>query len=165
MLEPSCCSVFRDELVALLPEDEDARRLQHQTFLFSEFLQRRAPHFGERALEGRHALVHLHCHHRALLNPHEELELLKKTGLQFDIPEEGCCGLAGSFGYRRGQPYDVSIGCAERTLLPAVRAAGDDTLIVANGYSCREQIGQLSGRRAQHLAEVLAKANSGKHTS
>jgi FAD/FMN-containing dehydrogenase/Fe-S oxidoreductase len=155
-LEPSCVSVFRDEIRNLFPNDEDATRLSQQTFLFSEFLQKRA---GKAALPKlyRKALVHLHCHHAAVIKPTDEEAILKRLGLDYEILNSGCCGMAGSFGYEK-EKYDVSIKAGERVLLPAVRKASKDTLIIADGFSCREQIQQLTGRRALHLAEVLQMA-------
>jgi Fe-S oxidoreductase len=84
-----------------------------------------------------------------------QLELLRRAGLQPEPVNSGCCGLAGSFGYQRGDPYDVSVQAGERVLLPAVRAAEADTLIVTDGFSCRTQINAGAGRRALHTAQVL----------
>jgi FAD/FMN-containing dehydrogenase/Fe-S oxidoreductase len=156
-LEPSCISVFRDELLDLLPHDEDAKRLSAQSFLLSEFLVNRAPDFQPPALHAK-ALVHGHCHHKSLMRMDDEEAVLTKLGLDFEILDSGCCGMAGAFGFERGEHYDVSIKAGERVLLPAVRAASPDTLIIADGFSCREQIAQTTGRRALHLAQVLQMA-------
>jgi Fe-S oxidoreductase/FAD/FMN-containing dehydrogenase len=155
-LEPSCVSVFRDEIRNLFPNDEDATRLSQQTFLSSEFLQKRAVKAALPKLY-REALVHLHCHHAAVIKSTDEEAVLKRLGLDYEILNSGCCGMAGSFGYEK-EKYNVSIKTGERVLLPAVRKANKDTLIIANGFSCREQIEQLTGRRALHLAEVLQMA-------
>jgi FAD/FMN-containing dehydrogenase/Fe-S oxidoreductase len=152
-LEPSCVTVFRDELLNLFPNDEDAIRLSQQTFLFSEFLQKKAPDVPLPTLR-RKALVQAHCHHAAVIKLSDEEGLLKRLGLDFQFLETGCCGMAGSFGYEKDK-YDVSVGCAERGLLPAVRNASKDTLIVADGFSCRGQIEQLTHRQAFHIAEVI----------
>jgi FAD/FMN-containing dehydrogenase/Fe-S oxidoreductase len=152
-LEPSCVAVFRDELVGLLPHDEDARRLRGQTYLLSEFLEQRAPDLALPAL-GARAVVHGHCHHKAVLGMAAERSVLTRVGLDFQVLDSGCCGMAGAFGFERAH-YDVSIAAGERVLLPAVRDAGADTLVVADGFSCREQIAQQTDRRAMHLAEVL----------
>jgi FAD/FMN-containing dehydrogenase/Fe-S oxidoreductase len=152
-LEPSCVAVFRDELRNLFPHDEEARRLGEQTFLLSEFLNRHAPDYEPPRLSGR-ALLHGHCHHKAVMKLTDEEDLLQKMGLEITAPETGCCGMAGSFGFEADK-YAVSAQCGERVLLPAVREAGRDTLVIANGFSCREQIAQLGDRRAHHLAEVL----------
>jgi Fe-S oxidoreductase len=157
VLEPSCCAVFRDELTNLFPNNEDARRLRAQTVLLSELLQQRASKYEIPQLE-RKALVHGHCHHKSIMGLSDEEELLRKLGLTIEVPESGCCGMAGAFGFERGDHYDVSIACGERMLLPAVRQAADDTLIIANGFSCREQIRQTTGREALHLAQVLRMA-------
>ncbi|HET8632150.1 MAG TPA: FAD-linked oxidase C-terminal domain-containing protein [Thermomicrobiales bacterium] len=150
-LEPSCVSVFRDELRNLFPHDQDALRLGRQTFLLSEFLLRedyRPPQLR------RKALVHAHCHHKAILGLDAERELLDRLDLDYEIPEDGCCGMAGGFGYEADK-CEVSLKVGERALLPAVRAAAKDTLIIADGYSCRSQIAQETNRRALHLAQVL----------
>jgi len=157
VLEPSCCAVFRDELTNLFPNNEDARRLKAQTFLLSEFLQQHAPDFQIPHL-GKKALVHGHCHHKAIMGLTDEEKLLERLGLTVEVPESGCCGMAGAFGFERGEHYDVSIACGERVLLPAVRAADDGALIIANGFSCREQISQTTDREALHLAQVLRMA-------
>ncbi|HZI77080.1 MAG TPA: FAD-linked oxidase C-terminal domain-containing protein, partial [Gemmatimonadales bacterium] len=157
VLEPSCCAVFRDELTNLFPNNEDAQRLRGQTFLLSELLQQRAPHYQIPRLD-RKALVHSHCHHKTIMGLTDEEKVLERLGLRFDIPESGCCGMAGAFGFERGDHYDVSVACGERVLLPAVRQASEDTLIVADGFSCREQISQTTEREALHLAQVLRMA-------
>jgi len=156
-LEPSCAAVFRDELVNLFPRDEDARRLSQQVFLLSELLVR------EEALDRlprlhRRALLHGHCHQKALMTRDGEKEILQAMGIDLEILDSGCCGMAGSFGFERGEHYEVSIRCGERVLLPAVRQAPRDALIVADGFSCREQIAQGTGRRVFHLAQVLRMA-------
>jgi Fe-S oxidoreductase len=155
VLEPSCCAVFRDELTGLFPNDQDAHRLQGQTFLLSEFLAKHAPNYPSRELAGRKALVHMHCHHRAIMKVDAEQELLKKLGLDIQIPESGCCGMAGAFGFEKGEHYDLSIKCGERHLLPAVREINGDALVIANGFSCHEQIVQQTEKKPLHIAEVL----------
>lgn len=155
-LEPSCLAVFRDEMMGLMPEDQDAQRLNKQAFLLSEFLQKHAADFQPPRLN-RPALVHGHCHHKSVLGMDDELALLKKLGINAHQPDSGCCGMAGSFGFEKDH-YDVSQAIGERTLLPAVRQAPADELVIANGFSCMEQIGQGSGRRPLHLAQVLQMA-------
>jgi Fe-S oxidoreductase len=156
VLEPSCAAVFRDELRNLFPDDEDARAVAGQTLVLSEFLARRTGDWRAPALSGR-ALVHGHCHHRAVMRLDDELAVLRRLGLEIDVPEPGCCGMAGSFGFERDH-YAISMQIAERALLPAVRRAAPDTLVIANGFSCREQIAQGAGRRPLHLADVIAAA-------
>jgi len=154
VLEPSCASVFRDELLNLLPGDEDARRLARQTCTLDELLTRHAPELPLPTLRGR-ALVQGHCHHKSVLDFAGEEGLLRRLGLELSAPEAGCCGMAGAFGFEAGTHAEVARTCGERALLPAVRAAGEATLVIADGFSCREQIAQGTGRTALHLAEVL----------
>jgi FAD/FMN-containing dehydrogenase/Fe-S oxidoreductase len=163
-LEPSCLSVFRDELLAQLPGDEDAERLARQAVLLSELLVREPtgwqppPMVAGRDGARRKALVQAHCHHHAVIKLDAERQVLGQLGLDVELLAAGCCGMAGAFGFMRGEPYEVSTRLAERALLPAVRAAAPETLIVADGFSCREQIAQGSGRRALHLAQLLQMA-------
>jgi FAD/FMN-containing dehydrogenase/Fe-S oxidoreductase len=152
-LEPACVSVFREELPNLLAHDEQAMRLSRQVFLFSEFLARHAPPRAFGRLE-RHVLVHAHCHHQAVLKTDPLRELLTRLGADFEILDSGCCGMAGSFGFEKDK-YEVSVKCAERVLLPAVKGAAADALIVTNGFSCRAQVEQLAGRRPIHPAELV----------
>lgn len=153
----SCTAVFRDELINLYPHDPQAKRLSQQTFTLGEFLSQRD--FPVYPLRGR-ALVHAHCNHKAIMGMNREQEFLSRLGLDFEILNAGCCGQAGSFGYEADK-YEVSIKCAERALAPAVRAAEPGTLIIADGFSCREQIAHLTERRGIHLAQVLQKALHG----
>jgi FAD/FMN-containing dehydrogenase/Fe-S oxidoreductase len=157
ILEPSCAAVFRDELVNLFPHDQDAKRLYQQTFLLSEFLEQKAQSWQPPKM-ARKAVVHGHCHHKAVMGMASEEALLSKLGLDFDVLDSGCCGIAGSFGFEAGERYEVSVKAGERVLLPAVRGASKDTLIIADGFSCREQIAQMTDRRALHLAQVIAMA-------
>ena len=156
VLEPSCAAVFRDELLGLFPDDEDARRLARQTLLLGEFLARHAPADGFPTMSGR-TLVQTHCHQHAVLGRDADREILQRCGLDVEVLDGGCCGMAGSFGFEADK-YDVSIAVGEHAVLPAVRAAAPDTLIVADGFSCREQIVHGTGRRAWHLADVLGAA-------
>jgi Fe-S oxidoreductase len=153
VLEPSCLAVFRDELVNLLPHDDMARRLSRQAFLFSEFLRQN----GGDALSPRltrSVMLHGHCHHKAVAKMDDEEALLRETGAVVETLDSGCCGMAGSFGFEADH-YDLSMQVGELALLPAVRRAAPDTLIVADGFSCREQIRQATGRNAVHLSEAL----------
>ena len=154
VLEPSCASVFRDELRNLFPEDARADRLRCQTFLLSEFLQLHAyqpPPLLQKVL------LHGHCHHKAIMRMTDEETLLRNMGTDLTAVDAGCCGMAGPFGFEK-EKYAVSQAIGERVLLPAVRRTDADTLIVSDGFSCREQIFQATGRRALHLAEVLQRA-------
>jgi FAD/FMN-containing dehydrogenase/Fe-S oxidoreductase len=154
VLEPSCASVFRDEAVNLLPDDPRTARLKRQTVLLSEFLMQRAPDYAPAKKEQK-ILVHMHCHHRAIFNMNDEVAVLNATGGDVKVLDSGCCGMAGPFGFEK-KSYGVSQTLGERVLLPAVRAADTGTVIVTDGFSCREQIAQNTGRRALHVAEVLA---------
>jgi Fe-S oxidoreductase len=149
-LEPSCTAVFRDEIFEMFPHNENARRLKNQTFTLAEFLEKHAPDYHVPKLH-RKALVHGHCHHKAVMKLDCEKKLLESMGLDCDLPDSGCCGMAGAFGFEADK-YDVSIAAGERVLLPAVRKAGKDTLIIADGFSCREQVRQTTDRHALHIA-------------
>jgi len=156
VLEPSCAAVFRDELLNLFPKDERARRLSQQTFLLSEFLEKKAKHFQLPKL-ARKALVHGHCHHKSVMRMTDEEIILRRMGIDFQTPAPGCCGMAGAFGFESGK-YELSVAIGELELLPAVRRASPDCLIIADGFSCREQIAQCTNRHAMHLAEVIRMA-------
>jgi FAD/FMN-containing dehydrogenase/Fe-S oxidoreductase len=156
VLEPSCASVFRDELRNLFPEDPRADRLRRQTLLLSEFLQHHAPGYQPPQLRQK-VLLHGHCHHKAIMKMTDEEALLRRMGPNLKALDAGCCGMAGPFGFEK-EKYAVSRAIGERVLLPAVRGADSDTLIVSDGFSCREQILQATGRKALHLAEVLQRA-------
>ena len=155
VLEPSCASVFRDELRKLMPHDEHARRLVAQTVVLDELLARHAPDWRP-PNTSRRALIHGHCHHKAVIGANPGRDPLKRAGVETESTNAGCCGMAGSFGYGAGEQYDVSMRIGEHVLLPAVRAADAETLLVADGFSCRTQITAGTGRRALHTAEVLA---------
>jgi FAD/FMN-containing dehydrogenase/Fe-S oxidoreductase len=153
VLEPSCASVFRDELRNLFPAEARAMKLRSQTFLLSEFLARQAPAYKPPQISGK-VLLHGHCHHKSLMGLGDEESLLRQTGADVQSIDSGCCGMAGPFGFEK-EKYAVSLAVGERVLLPAVRNTQADTLIVSDGFSCREQISQATGRRALHLADVL----------
>ena len=154
-LEPSCVTVFRDELTDLLHGDADAERLQKQTYVLSEFLKQVKDYEPPR-LE-RKATLHGHCHHKSVLDFESEQEILRDAGLECQVLDSGCCGMAGAFGYESDH-YEVGVQCGERVLLPAVRNASAQSLIIADGFSCREQILQQTDRKALHLAQVLQMA-------
>jgi Fe-S oxidoreductase len=156
VLEPSCLSVFRDEAVGLFPNDEDARRLKHLACSLGELLARKE-NFSPLRLE-RKAIVQVHCHHRSVIGFTHEQQLLDKMGIQAEFPEPSCCGMAGSFGFEEGEHYDVAQACGEKHILPAVRRASDETLLLADGFSCHEQIRQGTGRTPLHFAQVLEQA-------
>lgn len=152
VLEPSCASVFRDELANLFPSDARADLLRRQTFLLSEFLAK-APGYEPPRLAQK-VLLHGHCHHKSLMKMNDEETLLRKMGVDLKTLDSGCCGMAGPFGFEK-EKYAVSQAIGERVLLPAVRQSEPDTLVLSDGFSCREQIFQATGRQALHLADVL----------
>jgi len=153
VLEPSCASVFRDELLNLLPDNPAARKLSAQIFLFSELLEKKAPGFPLPTMN-RRAVLHGHCHQKSIMKMNDEEAVLRRLGLDFHSPAPGCCGMAGAFGFER-RNYDISIRIGELELLPAIRNTPADCLIIADGFSCREQIAQCTGRKPLHLAEVI----------
>jgi Fe-S oxidoreductase len=163
VLEPSCASVFRDELRNLFPGDDRAVRLSHQTVVLSELLESGQLPYDPPPLAKR-ILLHGHCHQKALMKMGHEEALLRRMGTTLESPDTGCCGMAGAFGFEADK-VAVSQAIGERVLLPAVRAAAADTLVVADGFSCREQIEQATGRTALHLAEVLRLALNSYRTS
>jgi Fe-S oxidoreductase len=149
-------AAFRDELAGLLPRDEDARRLGFQVLTLAEFLCGHAPEWRPPKLD-RRAVVHGHCHQEAVMGMSAEQELYGRMGLDFELLDSGCCGLAGSFGFE-AEHYDLSVKIGEQRLLPKVRELPQETLVIADGFSCRTQIEQLTDRRAMHTAEVLVNA-------
>ena len=152
-IEPACVSALRDELPGLLGDDPLARRLSAQTRFFSEFLDDRDVALPE--TPGR-AVVQLHCHQHAVLDAGAEWRLLDRLGIEVAARPAGCCGMAGSLGFERGKQA-VSEAAARRALLPAVEGS-DGAMVVANGFSCREQVAHFTGIRAWHVAELAAKA-------
>ena len=161
VLEPSCAAVFRDEMQNMLPHDEDAKRLGAQVSLLGEFVQAHRERFDLPSLSGP-VLFHGHCHQKSIFDVSGDKALLESMGAIVDAPDTGCCGMAGSFGFEAGH-QEISRKIGERVLLPAVRAAAPETIVVADGFSCREQIAQMSRRRAVHLAQALraAQTNAG----
>jgi Fe-S oxidoreductase len=157
MLEPSCASVFRDELRGLFPQNGIAHRLRQQTFTLSSFLQSEALGYQPPRLPGRKVLLHGHCHHKAVLKFADEEALLRRMGVELKSLDSGCCGMAGPFGFEQAK-ITISQALGERVLLPAVRAAEPDTILVTDGFSCREQIAQNTNREPLHIAEVLRMA-------
>jgi FAD/FMN-containing dehydrogenase/Fe-S oxidoreductase len=157
VLEPSCAAVFRSDLPELLFGDEDAHRLAKQTFTLGELLARKAPDWEPPPIAGQ-ALVQQHCHQHAILGYGHDQKLLVDAGLDTDILDAGCCGLAGNFGFENGH-YDVSVACAEDKLMPALRQADPGALVLADGFSCRTQIRELAtDRKPMHVAQVIAAA-------
>ncbi|MCF3124367.1 FAD-binding oxidoreductase [Streptomyces arenae] len=154
-LEPSCTAVFRSDATELMPDDEDVRRLAGQFRTLAEQLVHHAPHWCPPALN-RQAIVQTHCHQHAIMKDDADRELMRRAHLIPDVLDEGCCGLAGNFGFERGH-REVSMAVAEHGVLPAMRAAAPGSVLLADGFSCRTQIEQGdTGRGALHLAEAIA---------
>jgi Fe-S oxidoreductase len=160
-LEPSCASVFKDEALEFFPDDPRARRMSKQVWLLADWLAAKAPEWGTGRLEGAKVILHGHCHHKAVFGgPVNEVALLKKAGAAVELINSSCCGMAGPFGFEADK-IEVSKAIANLGLLPAVNSAALSTIIVADGFSCREQINQLSEREGMHFAEVLAVSRPG----
>jgi Fe-S oxidoreductase len=154
-MEPSCLAVFKDELTGMLPHDDDAQRLARCAMHFAEFFE--TYEIPVPRLD-RPALVWGHCHHKATGGMDPEHSLLGRMGLDVTPVSGGCCGLAGSWGFENGH-HDISMQSGELGLLPAVRDADRDAVIVADGFSCKTQIEQSDvDRRALHVAQVMKMA-------
>jgi FAD/FMN-containing dehydrogenase/Fe-S oxidoreductase len=155
-LEPSCASVFKDELPELLPNDPRAAKLKENVWLLADWLAAKAPESVAGKLAGKCVLIHGHCHHKAVFGgPKNEIALLRAAGATVEPIETTCCGMAGPFGFE-AEKYEVSKTIANLGLLGPINSAAQETLIVADGFSCREQIAQLGHREALHFAEALA---------
>ncbi|MGC5343118.1 FAD-linked oxidase C-terminal domain-containing protein [Streptomyces sp. DT171] len=159
VLEPSCAAALRADLPELLPDDPRAAQLAASVRTLAEYLAEYAPDWTPPRLD-REVVGQTHCHQHAVLGDAADRALRERMGLNGEL-SGGCCGLAGNFGFERGH-WDVSVACAEDRLLPAVRAAGPGTELLADGYSCRTQLAQLGGHRARHLAELLAEGLEGE---
>ncbi len=155
-LEPSCVSVFRDELPNLFPNNPVAKRLTAAAMTLSEFIEHEGDRFRIPQLH-RKAIVQAHCHQNAIMKFDADESVMRKIGLEVEHPDSGCCGMAGAFGFEE-KNYEISMRIGDRVLLPKVRGAAPDTLIIADGFSCREQIAQATDREALHLSQVLQMA-------
>ncbi|WP_080410938.1 FAD-binding and (Fe-S)-binding domain-containing protein [Burkholderia ubonensis] len=153
-LEPGCLSVFKDELLKQLPDEPLAKRLAAQTFLFSDFVAQ--AEFAWPRLDAD-VIVHGHCHQKSLFGMQGETALLDKLGVRWKLLDTGCCGMSGSFGFNEDH-YDLSMKIGEGKLLPLVRQASADAIVVTNGFSCREQIEQGAGRTPLHIAQLAKRA-------
>jgi Fe-S oxidoreductase len=154
-MEPSCLAVFKDELTGMLPHDDDAQRLARNAMHFAEFFHK---HDIPVPQLDRKAIVWGHCHHKATGGMDGEHEVLGRMGIDLEPVSGGCCGLAGSWGFEDGH-HEISMQCGEQGLLPAVREASSDTLVIADGFSCKTQIQQSDvSRNALHLAQVMKMA-------
>ncbi|MFJ4188734.1 FAD-binding and (Fe-S)-binding domain-containing protein [Kitasatospora sp. NPDC089509] len=153
-LDPSCTATLREDLPRLL--GPDGRPLADRTRTFAEFIDEYAPDAPLPRIR-LDAVTQTHCHQHAVLGSAADRRVEARLGLENRVLDSGCCGLAGNFGFEQGH-FEVSEAIAERVLLPEVRAAGPDTVVLADGFSCRTQIAQLAdGRRALHLAELIAR--------
>ncbi len=156
-LEPSCASVFRDELKQLFPEDAAAGKLSSQVFLFSEFFEQNMgllSKFNKTAVKG---VLHGHCHQKTFAGMKSEEKIIQTLGLDVEILKTGCCGMAGSFGFDQ-KHYPVSVKIGDLSLLPQVRRTGQGEAVVTDGFSCREQVRQLSDKKPVHFAQLIKKA-------
>lgn len=155
-LEPSCTAVFRGDAAELLGATPEVTSVAGAARTLAELLTE-TPDWTPPPLGGAPIVAQPHCHHRSVMGWSADRELLGRAGAAVHAVE-GCCGLAGNFGVERGH-YETSVLVAETALLPAVRAAGPDTALLTDGFSCRTQLDQLTGRKGVHLAELLAAAN------
>lgn len=151
-IEPSCLSVFHNEMPSLFPGDAEAERLRRRAMLLGDYLETVA-HYQPPPRAGR-VLVHGHCHQRAVFGMDAEVALLRRTGMEVRLLDDTCCGMAGAFGYETDK-YAVSQAIFDQGWGAALRIEPPDTLLIANGFSCREQVRQLAGRNALTLAHML----------
>ncbi|WP_433276212.1 FAD-binding and (Fe-S)-binding domain-containing protein [Pseudonocardia xinjiangensis] len=157
-LEPSCTAALRADGPELLPDEPLAALLATGVRTFAEVLAQHADELrGGVVAPGQRALVQVHCHQHAELGTDDDRAVMAALGVDAEVLDSGCCGLAGNFGFEKGH-YDVSMACAERVLLPAVRAADPDVAVLADGFSCRTQLRQAGTREPVHLAQLAARA-------
>jgi Fe-S oxidoreductase len=161
-IEPSAILTFKDEYIRLADDKEAAKAIANHTFLIEEFIQQEIELGNIRpeqfTVEPKTIKFHGHCHQKALANQKSSFDILNlPINYKVTIIPSGCCGMAGSFGYEK-EHYDVSMQIGEQTLFPAVRKASNDTIISANGTSCRHQIKDGTGRAAKHPISILKEA-------
>jgi Fe-S oxidoreductase len=156
-LEPSCTAVFRSDLHEMFPDDPDADRLSDHVVTLAELLTEHTDGWQPPRADDVHALAQVHCHQHAIMKWDADRALLEDAGVEVERLDSGCCGLAGNFGFTAGHG-EVSHALAEQMLLPRIREAGDDTVVLADGFSCRTQIHDLdsAGHEGIHLAELLS---------
>jgi FAD/FMN-containing dehydrogenase/Fe-S oxidoreductase len=151
VLEPSCGAALRTDVLELLG-GEPAHRVAGRVRSLAEALQgRHVPLSDDGPAD---AVVQFHCHQRAVFGTDADRSLMARAGVDVRSVDEGCCGLAGNFGFEDGH-YEISRTCAEQSFLPHLEALAPDALVLADGFSCRIQIEQMAGRRSQHLAQLL----------
>jgi len=156
VVEPSCAAALRRDLVELLADDPRAARLAARVTTFAEAVRPHADRLGASS-PGTRVHVQVHCHQHAVLGTEADVAVLRAAGFEVTVMETGCCGLAGNFGFENGH-FEISKRIAEQRLLPALDAVGPGDVVLADGYSCRTQIAELSGTTARHLAELLDEA-------
>jgi Fe-S oxidoreductase len=157
-LEPSCTAALRSDARELLPDEPLVGRLRDGVRTFAEVLVEHTDALaGAVTGERQRALVQVHCHQHAELGTDADRAAMAALGIDAEVLDSGCCGLAGNFGFEEGH-YEVSMACAERVLLPAVRAADAGTEVLADGFSCRTQLRQAGTREPVHLAQLAARA-------
>jgi Fe-S oxidoreductase len=156
-LEPSCTTVFRSDAVELLHENQDVHRLRDRTVTLAELLTEHTPGWRPPRLDGARGVAQVHCHQHAVLGWDADAKLLHEAGAEVERLDSGCCGLAGNFGFTAGHG-DVSRALADQVLIPRLRDEGPDTVVLADGFSCRTQIDELdpAGHTGLHLAQLLA---------
>jgi Fe-S oxidoreductase len=163
-LEPSCTAVFRSDAPDLIPDEPDVERLRDQTVTFAELLQEHSDGWEPPRLDAEHptrAITQVHCHQHAVLGWDADRSLLERAGVDAERLSSGCCGLAGNFGFTAGHG-EVSEACAEQVLLPRIRESDPDTVVLADGFSCRTQVHEFAdGREAVHLAQLIARGLPG----
>ena len=148
-LEPGCASVFKDELLNFFPGDAMAKKLSSQVFLLAEFLQRDLETLKKLKKSDLSAVLHGHCHQKTLTGMSAEQKIFSALGLEVEILNTGCCGMAGAFGFEKDH-YEVSMKVAETSLVPALEKAGS-VRVLTDGFSCREQVEHISGKKPLHL--------------
>jgi Fe-S oxidoreductase len=156
VLEPSCLSVFRDELPNLLPGDPRASRLAREAVSLTELIQAKGLRIPPLA---KRVMVQPHCHESSVIGLGSLRHVLKEMGMEAQVLDGGCCGMAGSFGMER-KKYPVSLKIAERVVAPNIRKRVEGSLVVADGFSCREQIRDLTGTYPLHMAQLLSMSTS-----
>lgn len=159
--EPSCLAVFKDELVDLFPNSKDAFRLSKQSYTLAEFLKHEGIEFDLAGDTNEKLMFHGHCHHKSLDGQDSDKWLLSKLG-ETEILKTGCCGMAGSFGFEAGEKFQISTEVGRLDLIAKVQERSHQTLI-ADGFSCREQVKQMLGYYPLHTAEILARKLRGEN--
>jgi Fe-S oxidoreductase len=155
-MEPSCTAALRSDVKELFPDDPAVQWLASRVLTFAQALDRlAAPNWAPHV--DRTTISQTHCHQHAVLGTDAEARVMQRLGVRNTFLDSGCCGLAGNFGFERGH-LEVSLAVAEHALLPAVRAAPEETVVLADGFSCRTQVDHALGRDSRHLAQLIDEA-------